>query len=467
MDSHVSDLCVRNARVVTERGMIKGGVAVTDGTITAVGSTPSLPAAETEIDADGNYLFPGFIDGHVHWGISDYEHEYHTQLEHDFETETRGAVFGGVTTVIPFLLQSDPYLPDMEFFKSVGEENSYTDFGYHAIIHQDHHYDEIEGLIDAGVRSFKLFFDRYKHAAPELGIGHADAGQAYEVLDAVADVPDAVVMFHAENGDIATRRADALQEAGRNDLQAWEEAAPPVAEAMQIEQICQLTEFTDSSAYIVHISTAEGVEICREYQSAGVDINVETLVAHLCHTYDEDLGVWGKISPPLRDSQNQQDLWEGLRSGAIQHVGTDHCPHKRAYKEKDQGKYGDMWDAIPGDNNGAEYFLPAMVSAAVNDNRLSIERVVETCATNNAKQWGLYPQKGVIAEGADADLVIVDPDRSTVIDDDFYHTMEPGYSTFHGDEVTGLPTHTIVGGEVVVEEGDLVGSPGGRTFLAV
>lgn len=466
MQDHTADIRVTNAKVVTPNGTIHGGVAATDGTIVAVGAEPTLPDAERTIDAEGNYLIPGFIDPHVHWGLSRYEYEYHEGLAHDFETETRGAVHGGVTSVVNFLLQREPYLPDMDYFKRAGEENSYIDFAYHAIVHQDHHVEEIEGLADEGIRSYKVFFNWYKHASPELGIDHSDAGRTYKVLDKVSEINNGVVMFHAENEDLAIERRKELQAEGRNDLLAWCESAPNICEAMQIEQIAQLTEYTDSRSYIVHMSTGEGVDICERWQDKGVNIHAETLPAFLSHTkHDEELGTWGKISPPLRGEESKKRLWEGIRNGVVDYVGTDHCPHKIEFKEKDTGKHGDVWDAIPGDNNGIEYFLPVMMSEGVNKNRISMERCVEVCSTNNAKRWGLYPRKGAIAEGSDADMVIVDLEKSKTVDDDFYHTMEPRYSTFHGWELTGLPTHTIVGGEVVVEDDELQVEKGGRSYL--
>ena len=465
MGSH-ADLRVVNARVVTPSGTIDGGVAAADGTVVAVGADRNLPDADRTIDAEGNYLIPGFIDPHVHWGLSRYEFDYHEGLEHDFETETRGAVHGGVTTVVNFLLQPDPYLPDMDFFKQAGRENSYIDFAYHAIVHQDHHVEEIEGLAEEGVRSYKVFFNWYKHASPELGIDHSHAGRVYNVLDKVSDINDGVVMFHAENEDLAHERRQELQAEGRNDLKAWSESAPNICEVMQVEQIARMTELTDSRAYIVHTSTGEAVDVGERYQEQGVQLDIETLPAFLCHTkHDEELGTWGKISPPLRGEASKKRLWEGLRNGTVDYMGTDHCPHKIEFKEKDTGKHGDIWDAIPGDNNGIEYFLPVMMSEGVNRNRISMERLVEVCAENNAKRWGLYPRKGALAEGSDADMVIVDLEKSATVDEEFYHTMEPRYSTFHGDELTGLPTHTIVGGEVVVEDGELQVEKGGREYL--
>jgi len=464
-----ANLRVHNARVVTPSGTIDGGVAVSNGKIVDVGAKSGLPDTERVINAEGNYLIPGFIDPHVHWGLASsewYDNDYHEQLVSDFETETRGAVYGGVTTVIPFLAQPEPYLPDFEFFREAGEENSYTDFAYHAIINKDHHVEEVEGLIKKGVRSFKLFFNWYKHAAPEIGVTHSDAGRIYQVLDKLSDVNHGIAMFHAENEDLGYVRRQELKEEGRNDLSAWSEGAPNICEAMQIEQIGRLTEYTDSRSYIVHMSTSEGVDICKRFQEKGVNLHAETLPAFLCHTKDdEDLGVWGKISPPLRGEQSNKRLWEGLRNGVVNYLGTDHCPHQLEFKEKDQGKYGDFWDAIPGDSNGVEYFLPVMMSEGVNKNRITMERLVEVAAERNAKRWGLYPRKGAIAEGSDADMVIVDLDKTAEVKDDFYHTMEPRYSTFHGWELQGLPTHTIVGGEVVVEEGELLADPGNRNYL--
>jgi dihydropyrimidinase/dihydroorotase len=461
-----ADLRIVNAKVVTPGGTILGGAAAEDGKVVAVGGERNLPPAERTIDAEGNYLIPGFIDPHVHWGLSRYEYEYHEGLEHDFETETRGAVHGGVTTVVNFLLQPEPYVPDMDFFVEAGEQNSYIDFAYHAIIHKEPHFEEVEALAERGIRSFKIFYNWYKHASPELGIEHSDSGRVYRLLDTVSDIDDGIVMFHAENEDLAHERRKELQAEGRDDLEAWSESAPNICEAMQIENIAKLTDYTDSTAYIVHMSTGEGVDICRRYQEQGVDINAETLPAFLAHTKDgEDLGVWGKISPPLRGEKSKQKLWQGLREGVVDYAGTDHCPHKKSFKEKDEGKFGDIWEAIPGDNNGIEYFLPVMMSEGVNKDRISMERLVEVCAENNAKRWGLYPRKGALVEGADADMVVVDLDKSAVVGDEFYHTMEPRYSTFHGDELTGLPTHTIVGGEVVVEEGTLRVDKGGRNYL--
>lgn len=462
MPSETADLRVVNAKVVTPGGTLFGGVAANDGKIVDIGAVESLPDADEEIDAEENYLIPGFVDPHVHMGLDTQSNDYHSEYEIDFETETRGALHGGTTTMLNFLLQREPYLPDMDFFKDTGEDNAYIDFGFHAIVHQEHHIDEIEDLAEEGVRSFKLFFNMYKNSAPELGIDHSDVGDVYRVLSKTADMGHGLVMFHAENDDLGTIRRKELREEGRDGLEAWADASPRISEAMQIEHIGKLTDYTDGRAYVVHNSAAETVDVIKRYQEKGVSLYGETLSSFLGHNYDEDMGAWGKISPPIRGPESQDRLWEGVRSGVLNHLGTDHCPFRLENKGP---REQNIWDTTPGDQPGMEYSLPVIMSEGVNKNRITMERAVEIGSTNNAKLFGLYPRKGSIVEGADADMVIVDLEKSAVVDEDFYHTKETRWSSFHGRELTGLPTHTIKGGEIAVRDGELVIEKGVGEYL--
>ena len=462
MPATTVDLTVRNARVVTENGILEGGVAIDDGTIAAIGSSAGLPDGSTSIDADGNFLIPGVIDPHVHLGRRDAG--YPDQLRIDFETETRGAMHGGVTTVINFVEHGDEYLPHFESFVEVGEANSYIDFSHHFVISHEHHIDEIDGLAERGAKSFKMFFNMYKYH--DIDIEPCEADRVYRVLSKTADIPGAIGMFHAENAELQREQEAAVRASGAHDLRAWCEASPNVAEAMQIDHIGHLTAFTAARSYCVHVSSAEGVDAVERAQQRGTQVIGETLVNFLINTYDDELGVWGKISPPIRGERSQQRLWAGLRSGVIDHVGTDHIATSKEDIEMGEGQYGDhMWERPPGLQPSLEYFLPMMLTEGYNRNRLSMQRLVEVCSTNTAKRFGLYPRKGHIAEGADADLVVVDPEATTVIDDDFFHTREPRWSPVHGREVRGLPTHTIVGGELAVREGERLVEPGNGSFL--
>jgi len=457
------DLVVRNARVVTESGVTRGGVAASDGTIRAVGADSTLPRGDREIDADGKFLLPGIIDPHVHLGRRDYP--YREGLEVDFETETRGAIHGGVTTLLNFLEHEDSYLPHLDFFRRVGEENSYVDFSHHAVISREHHLDEVEALAEAGITSFKMFFNMYKYT--DVDMEHADADRVYRLLRTLSDLPGALGMFHCENAEVQKEAEREARETGANDLEAWAAASPNIAEAMQVDHLGTLTDHLDTRTYAVHVSSAEGVDALERHQRQGVQLAGEALVAHLTLTKDEDLGVWGKISPPLRGERSQERLWEGIRTGVIQHVGTDHITTSKEGREQGQGQHGDhMWEVAPGLQPSLEFFLPMMLSEGYNRNRIDMERLVEVCSTNTAKRFGLYPRKGAIREGADADLVVVDTEATATVDNDFFHGREPRWSPVHGRELQGLPTHTVVGGEVAVEDGETLVEPGSGGFLA-
>ncbi len=453
------DLAITDAHVVTEDGITTGGVACDEGKIVAIGD--DLPAASQTIDAAGNVLIPGLVDPHVHLGRRDAG--FPEQFPIDVETETRGALHGGVTTLLNFIEHGDPYLPQFDRFIETSEAYAYVDFAHHVVISHEHHIDEIPGLIDRGVTSFKMFFNMYKYH--DIDIEPCEVDRVHRVLDILADEPGTIAMFHCENAEIQRAMERRMREAGRADLQAWRAASPPIAEAMQIDQVGRLTEFTDAETYVVHISSADGVDTLERYRSKGVDVHGETLVTFLVNTADEDLGVWGKVSPPLRDEHHQSRLWEAVQNGVINHIGTDHIATSKEVREGGEGKYGNMWEAPPGIQPGVEFLLPMMLTEGYHRDRLSLERLVEVCATNNAKRFGLYPRKGVIAEGADADLVIVDLDATATIDDDFFHTREPRWSSVHGREVRGLPTHTILGGRIAVANGDRRVEPGCGRYL--
>ncbi len=455
------DLTITDAKIVTEAEIIEGGVACDDGRIVAIEASEELPEGERVIDAAGEYVLPGFVDPHVHLGRRDLG--FPEQLPIDFETETRGALHGGVTTIMNFIEHGDPYLPHWDRFIEIGEDRSYVDFVHHAVISHEHHIGEIKGLIDRGVISFKMFFNMYKYH--DIDIEPCEVDRVLRVLEILSNAPETIAMFHCENAEIQRLMEQRMRDAGRSDLVAWREASPPIAEAIQVDQVGRLTKFSGARSYAVHISSTEGVDTLARYQAAGVPLVGETLVTFLVNTADEDIGVWGKVSPPLRDEQHQQRLWEAVRSGVIEHVGTDHIATSKEVREGGEGKYGNMWDAPPGIQPGLEFFLPMMLTEGYHEGRITMSRLVEVCATNNAKRFGLYPRKGVIAEGSDADLVIVDTDATMTIDDDFFHTREPRWSSVHGREIKGLPSHVILGGEIAIHHGERLVEPGIGKYL--
>jgi dihydropyrimidinase/dihydroorotase len=214
--------------------------------------------------------------------------------------------------------------------------------------------------------------------------------------------------------------------------------------------------------HFVHISCGESVDILRRYKARGLNVSAEVVPANITATFEDQtaIGVWGKFCPPIRGPKELEHLWEGIRSGAIQHVATDHCGYARQEKEGKGGQFGSIWDALPGISNGQEHMLPAIVTYGVRTGRISMQDLVALCCENNAKRFGLYPRKGLLAEGCDADIAIVDLNRERVVDENFYHGRGKDNSLYWGRTLYGYVTDTIVRGHPVIRDGKPAARPG-------
>jgi dihydropyrimidinase/dihydroorotase len=461
------ELVIKDGKVVTSCGIIKGGVAVKDGKIAKVGGNASLPDADRVIDAKGNFVIPGFVEVHSHIGIGgpgSPQGPFDERWKNQFRTETEGAIHGGVTTVRTNLAKSEPYLPIIDRYIKWAETNSYIDFGIYPTVIAEEHIDELVPMAEKGMPSWKCFYNPYQdEEGKQVGLAHTDAGKLYRALETYAQWGyPGLVMFHAENYDLYTMLQERLIKAQKKDLKAWSDSRPNICEAMMLESAAMITQETDGTSYVVHMSTGEGVDICEKYQKRGVRVIAETLPCFLTHTkhMQDEYGVWGKINPPFREKSDIARMWEGLRTGVVTHIGTDHCAYSREEKEQGLGKYGDIWKALPGLSGGMEHWLPIMFTEGFNKGRLTIDQIVKVCSTNNAKTFGIYPQKGVIQEGSDADIVIVDPNKKLKIDEKYYHCINKDYSPYWGWKIKGAPVMTISRGEVLVEDGRTVAKPG-------
>jgi len=468
----MADLVIKNGKVVTPCGIIEGGIAVKNGKILKVGSEANLPSAERTVDANGNFVIPGFIDVHTHIGIgAPIGPAFDKRWQSQFTTETEGAIHGGVTSLRTTLWAKESYLPLIDKYIAWGEQNSYIDFGIYPCLIAPAHIDELVPMAERGMPSWKCFYDPYEAEEGEQVFGrpaHTDAGKLYRAMAIYAEWGyPGLVMIHAENYALYTMLQAKLIKEGRKDLKAWSDSRPNICEAMMIESAAMIAEETGGSLYIVHMSTGEGVDICKKYQDKGVNVIAETLPCFLTHTkhVHDEFGVWGKINPPFREKSDIVRMFEGIRTGVVTNIGTDHCAYTRKEKEQEVGKYGDVWKVQPGLSGGMEHWLPIMFTECFNKGRLSVEQIVKVCCENNAKVFGLYPKKGAIQEGSDADLVIVDPDKEGKVDENFYHCINKDYSVYWGWKLKGMPVMTIVGGRIMVEDGQTIGKPGYGRFL--
>lgn len=431
-----ADLVIRNARVVTHEGETFGGVAVQGERIVAIGEDGALPAGAREIDADGRVLMPGVIDPHCHLGVN-------YPYDEDMRTETAQAARGGITTVLLYIRTKEPsYIPFYRERSAVGEENVHVDFGFHFGIQREEHIHEIPQIVaETGVRSFKLYFG-YEAENP-IGIVPATDGWVYATMRTAAQTPGGVVSVHCENTGIATWLKQELIATGRQDLGAFTESRPAFCEVETIQRMIFLAELTGCPLYVVHTTAGQGPVVAEAARARGVDVTIETCPHYLTRTaYDPDLDMRAKISPPLRDREELEGLWRGIFAGTVRSLGSDHVP----FFPK-EGK--DLWTEKPGIVS-FPWELALLLSEGVHRRGLSLSRLVEMNSYTPARRFGLYPRKGSLRPGADADLVLVDLDEEREV----VHEGK-GTCIYEGMRLKGWPVLTVSRGRVVFENGEV------------
>lgn len=441
---------VKNGKVVHPSGVVENGWLGIEGEkIVAQGSGECPLEGARTIDAKGNYVLPGFIDPHVHmdWPIHSFE---------DGCRFTSNAVASGVTCVLHFMLEPESLTGGIEKHKAVFEANSFIDGSFHAAIFSMDQVKEIPKAAEAGVTSFK-FLVPYRGAEavpPLLGI---DDGVLFMGMREIGRLsPKAIAMFHCENIELFFKLKEEILETGQGDKVHWHDTRPNYNEAESMYRIINFAKETHPTCYVVHMTIREGVDITKKAWDLGVNMHSETCPQYLTRTRFNVDRILGKVNPPLRAEEDNEALWEGIRQGVINYVGTDHAPCVKSLKEE-------FWSAVVG-MAGIETFLPVMVSEGVNGGRISWSRLVEICSANTAKLFGLEG-KGLLSTGFDADIVIVDADKEVTVTNDILHHIAD-FTPFEGMTLKGWPTLTMVRGEVVFEDGKITGKPGTGRFLS-
>ncbi|MFN8535410.1 MAG: amidohydrolase family protein [Dehalococcoidia bacterium] len=441
---------VRNGQlVIAGQGIIQADLGIRDGTIAAILSPGAEASAAETIDAAGKVVLPGRIEPHSHIGL------YRDPVV-DLHSETRAAAAGGVTTFITFWRKTEDYLTALPPLIAAGEQGATVDFAISLGMQLEEHLEKLDRYIrELGVSSFKFFLG-YKGTAEGIKLGHTgvvDDGFVMDAMRALAPYQTALFEAHAENVEIMERLTKRVQESGQNDLAAWTAARPDYAEAENWLRMGYFARLTGCPIYAVHVTCIEALEVLKEARRRGQTVWVETCHHYLRYTKDSPLGMYGKVNPPLRDEADVEALWTGLADGSIDTVGADH-----AYFSKST-KGGDVWAASPGVGQGTGTVLPLLLSEGVNRGRLSLERVAEVTSTNPAKAFNLFPRKGMIAVGSDADLTIVDLNLTRTVDLDLLKS-DADFAIWEGETFTGWPVMTIVRGKVVMRDGEIVGQPG-------
>ena len=433
-----ADLVIRSGKVVTPESVIEASVAIKDGLIVSVGADETMPPGRETLDARGLHVLPGAIDVHVHFRDPGYPHK------EDFASGTAAAAFGGVTTVFDMPNTIPPTgTPEVLAAKHrVAAEKAHVDFGLYGLLGEDT-IEHVPALIEGGVIGFKLYMGNTfgKIASPSTGA-------MLEAFEVVAPTGKRVSL-HAETNSIMERRETRMRAAGRIDPLAHIASRPAVVAVEAVSRAAILAEWTGARVHILHISSAEELRPLREAKARGVDITGETCPQYLFLSTD-DYGLGGviRVNPPVREKRNQQPLWMALIDGTIDMIATDHAPHSPEEKTRN-----DIWTVDCG-FPGVETQMPMMLTEAA-AGRYSVSEYVRWSAANPAKIWGLYPRKGVIQPGSDADIAIVDLDREWSIEDTKLQSRSK-ITPWNGRRVKGLPLHTLVRGRFVMKDRTLV-----------
>jgi len=455
------DLVIRNGTIATAADVFRADLGIVGGRIAAIAAR--LPSGAREIDASGRLVLPGGVDAHCH---IDQPSATGAVCADDFRSGSISAACGGTTTIIPFAaqLKGQSLRAAVEDYHRRAEGKSVVDYAFHLIISDPTEQvlgQELPALIRDGCTSFKIYmtYDDLK----------LDDRQTIEVL-ATARREGAMVMVHAENSDVIGWLTERLESAGKIAPRYHATSRPMPVEREATHRAISLAEIVGVPILLVHVSGREAIDQIRWAQSRGLRIYAETCPQYLFLTED-DLdkpgfeGAKCVCSPPPRDKANQAVVWEALRGGVFQVLSSDHSPTryndpKGKMLRGTQASFRHIPNGVP----GIETRMPLFFSGGVSEGRIDLTRFVALTATEPARLYGLYPRKGTIAIGSDADLVLWDPEREVTITNGILH-HDVDYTPFEGQRVKGWPVTTISRGEVIAEEGKLTASPGRGTFL--
>jgi len=450
-------LVIKNGEIVTHSSRYRADIYCEDEQITRIDDDIDPPADTEVIDAEGQYVFPGFVDPHTHIELP----FMGTVSKDTYESATVAALCGGTTTLIDFVIPDPDQQPmsAIEDWQRKASKDPSCDYTWHmAVTRFDEEVEaQLREIVDSGVASFKVFL-AYKGA---LGI---DDEELYETLRLASEL-DIPVCGHCENAEMVAKLQQRLLDDGKTGPEWHEPSRPPLVEAEGTRHLCTMAELTGASVYVVHLSCEEALEEAIEAKLRGVDVKVETLIQHLLldKSYAERPEFEGAkyvMSPPLREEDQQDILWAGFDNGIISTLGSDHAPFDSEQKEMGRGDFTNIPNGIPSLEDRVRMFY----TYGVEEGRIDLHRFVDAASTDPAKTFDMFPDKGTIQPGTDADLVVFDPDHEGTISASDHH-MDIDYNPFEGMTVKGRCSAVTVRGNVQVRDGEFVGEKGIGEFI--
>src|ERR1044071_1226930 len=447
---------IRNGRVVTAVDDYRADILIEGEKVSVIGAKLEVEA-DRVIDAAGKLVIPGGIDPHTHMELP----FGGTESSDDFRTGTIAAAHGGTTTIIDFAVQykGQSLIEGIDNWHKKAEGKTVIDYGFHLITTEleDKQIEELYTAMDEGVTSFKMFM-----AYP--GVFLVDDATIFRAMSAAGE-RGGLICMHAENGIVINEIIKRALGEGRTAPKYHALTRPTIAEAEGVHRAIAIAEMAESPVYIVHLSCADALNQVRQARDRGIPAFAETCPQYLflsIEDYGEDFeGAKYVMTPPLREKWNQDELWKGLKTDDLQVISTDHCPF--CMKEQKELGRGDF-SKIPNGAPGVEHRMSLIYDGGVVQNRISLNRFVELTSTPAAKMFGLFPRKGTIAVGSDADIVVFDPERVQTISASTHH-MNVDYSAYEAREVQGVVETVLSRGQVVVENNEFKGKAGAGQFL--
>jgi len=459
---------VVNARIVLpEIGVFHGGISIVDGRVAELWEGPNPKfTGEGVIDAEGRYLMPGLIDPHVHFGLL-------PPLSRRLPAESAFAASGGITTLLHYFRRPESYHETFPQFLEVARKTHLQDFAVHLTLFNNAQVKEMDQYLKAfGVTSFKIYMmlkGALGHAIVmdqltadgELEVADVDFndGHLYEAFRTASKLPAKVrISVHSETAEIVMHEIERVQASGLGGLAAWHHARPGESEAIAIQEVAYLSRMHNVPCYFPHIGSRQALDALKGVKAEGVDYGAETGPQYLALTIDDPVGLLAKITPPIRTSEDQAAVWDGVESGLLHTMGSDHIPYTNEEKQ-----LGPVWTTRSA-FGAIGLILPVLLTDGVHRGRISIADVARVTSYESARLFGLYPRKGTLIPGADADFVIVDPDHEWVVHAEELDSSSE-FSVFEGRTMRGRADITAVRGTVIYRDGHAVGQPGhGRYY---
>jgi len=450
------DTLITNSHVILPQGILDKNIIIDDSKI--IGFTNDTPSCDKKINGQGLVSIPGPIDTHVHYGV-------YSPIDLAAVTESHAAAIGGVTTVMRMLRLGDSYRKSLNSQLLASANSHYIDYSIHASIFNKQQVDEMQFCVEKGITSFKLYMN--------LG---SDVGEVYmdmepgnstlrevkvevnqEIIQSVIENAaklNCPVLVHAEDYESCSCGIKTAKEKKKNGLSAWSESRSPESEVKAIQTVSKFAKNSGCTLYFAHIGSTKALEQIKQEKKNGTKIFVETCPHYLTLSYDEQDGYLAKVMPPIRTSTDISSVWQAIKENQIDSIGTDHVAN--CLKMKLEGE--DIWSALPG-FPGIGTLLPIMLSEGVNRDRISLEQLTRLTSTNAAKIFGMYPKKGSLDKGSDADITLIDLKKEKKVTNEIFGGFSD-YVIYEGWNLKGWPVKTIVRGELVADDFEVIGKPG-------